>query len=162
MGRGRGGGRGRAPPMTTNTTHPQVDYLVIITCKQEQHIEKHVHNVLRKDKRVETLTLIDRIFVIGLELIKSNNLKATERETWNCYTKDTNSSQYRSFKVIRPRGHVNRVRFHLFGSTTTNFVTFLQKWAFRIKDMEDLREIMQRRWGRRQQSTQLCRRRPQM
>ena len=34
-----------------------------------------MHDVLRKDKGIETLTLIDRIFVVRLQLIKRNDLE---------------------------------------------------------------------------------------
>ena len=45
------------------------------TSEEEENVEEDMQEVLGKNKRVQTGALVNRVLVVSLQLIKSNNLK---------------------------------------------------------------------------------------
>lgn len=58
--------------------------------KQEQKIEEHVKNVLGQNQRVQAVALVDGVLVVGLQFIKSNDLKKEFKQTfWGLLLSDS-------------------------------------------------------------------------
>lgn len=48
--------------------------------KQEQQIEQHMQRILGQHQRIERIALVDRIFVVRLQLIERNHVKYREKD----------------------------------------------------------------------------------
>ena len=46
-----------------------------LPCKQEEEVDDDVEDVLREDKWIQAVTLVNWVLVICLQFIKSNDLK---------------------------------------------------------------------------------------
>ena len=44
--------------------------------EEEENVEEDMQEVLRENERVQTGALVNRVLVVSLQLIKSNNLKS--------------------------------------------------------------------------------------
>ena len=51
------------------------EYRQPFSSHQEEHIDQDMENILRQHQWVQTVALINGVFVIGFKLIESNNLK---------------------------------------------------------------------------------------
>lgn len=48
--------------------------------KEEQQIEQHMQRILRQHQRIQRVALIDRIFVIRLQLVERNHVEYREKD----------------------------------------------------------------------------------
>ena len=46
---------------------------------EEQRVEEDVENIFRQHERVEAVALVDGVLVVGLQLVESDDLKATSK-----------------------------------------------------------------------------------
>lgn len=62
-----------------------------IQCKRQplasdkkEDVEKSVKNILWKHQRIEAVALIDRILIVRLQLVESNNLRNEQKKVLSC------------------------------------------------------------------------------